>query len=288
MSSLPSHQIDKVTVQSGLEFMQSHAAVTAGEAWRSTISPGLSIGLAVRGSLGVELLCSGRQAFDAPLGYVFAADHPIEVAHQARTNGPLVCTHLHIPAAAVPSLVEQSGPEAGMIDHLCGRPASCRFWAATPPLRAMAQALTVCPYDGLVRSLYLQGKAFEFLALTIQLLRDEGSRPVSLTGGDVERLHAARAILLQEFADPPALEALGRRVGMSVTRLTEGFRRLFGTSVVAFLQEHRLTMAHDALVGGRMTVAQAAYAAGYTPAAFSTLFRRRFGIPPSRIRARHL
>jgi AraC family transcriptional activator of pyochelin receptor len=287
-SALP--MVSRPQMRDGLEFVRSGLSLTAGTQWNSIAEPGLSIGLAAEGKLEFSLPGLGDQAFAAPCGFTLAMAMPVEIHHHVHSEGPLVCTHLHLPLEAALTTLEAIAADHAGMQALTGRGGlSCLLWRATPALSALTRDVFHCPYTGTVRSLYLQGKAFEFLALAIESTRQSVQvAPQLLTASDVERLYAARAILLVEYVDPPCLDVLGHRVGLSVTRLTAGFRRLFSTSIVAFVQLHRMRLAHDAITSGRMSVAQAAHAAGYTPSYFSSLFRRRFGIAPSALRATHL
>jgi AraC family transcriptional activator of pyochelin receptor len=89
-----------------------------------------------------------------------------------------------------------------------------------------------------------------------------------------------------EFRTPPSLDVLARRVGICTTALTSGFRQIYGMSVTEFIQDLRLGEAFRSLSDGDMTVSQAAYSVGMSPAYFSTLFRRRYGLSPSNLTAR--
>ena len=100
----------------------------------------------------------------------------------------------------------------------------------------------------------------------------------------MKRVHAAYHRLVSALESPPSLSELGREVGLSTSKLTIGFRRAFGTTVFGILQEHRLQQAHRFLTSGKMTVSEAAYRVGYTPAHFATIFRQRFGVSPSKLR----
>jgi AraC family transcriptional activator of pyochelin receptor len=74
---------------------------------------------------------------------------------------------------------------------------------------------------------------------------------------------------------------------MSTSRLTAGFRRMFGMSVTGFVQDQRLAQALSELREGHSSIAQIAFKVGYSPAYFSTLFRRRFGYQPSTLAVKH-
>lgn len=274
----------------GMCLSQVTVPVEAGAQWQSDAMPGLSLGLLADGDLDFRLPAAQFERFQGPLGFMLRTDEPLPIDHAVRVGGDLSCTHLHLPLAAIVSSLgsgEALHEFRAILEHC--RPLECQLWRATPATLALARELKLCPYAGVVRDIYLHGKAFEFLAFALDSVRGQPRHPaIGLAVDDVERLHAARDILLDEFTDPPALGELAGRCGMSVTRLTAGFRRLFGCSVTAFLQEHRLQIAYDGLTAGRMNVSQAAYACGYQLSSFSTIFHRRFGVRPSALRKRHL
>jgi len=134
-------------------------------------------------------------------------------------------------------------------------------------------------------SLYMIGKGFELGGLAADALaRDSAdSRKLRLSTSEVERLQEARRILLASLSDAPDLATLARQVGLNIRKLTTGFDALFGATPSSFLQAARLDAAHRMIATGEWGIAQAAWRVGYTPAAFSTAFRRRFGIPPSHL-----
>ncbi|CAJ4934345.1 regulatory protein PchR [Burkholderia pseudomallei] len=99
------------------------------------------------------------------------------------------------------------------------------------------------------------------------------------TGGD------PRIVSCPASKAPPTLDALCARVGMNPRKLTAGFRKVFGASVYAYLQEYRLRTAHEMLCAEDANVSTVAYRVGYSPAHFSIAFRKRYGISPSDIRS---
>ncbi|NBF04056.1 helix-turn-helix domain-containing protein [Pseudomonas sp. Fl5BN2] len=159
---------------------------------------------------------------------------------------------------------------------------------ASKPLLALAQQIFTCPLQGPTRSFYLGGKALELTALGVEgILAQAESRPLQeppYNSADIERIHAARDLLLNSLQASPSLSELSRQVGLNPRKLTAGFRQVFGTSVYAYLQEQRLGEAYRLLASGETNVSSAAYRVGYSPAHFSTAFRKRFGVSPKSLR----
>ncbi len=96
------------------------------------------------------------------------------------------------------------------------------------------------------------------------------------------------ALLHKEPAFAWTVTDLGRRVGLSRTRLAERFRYFLGTSPMAYLAQWRLKLGAERLKSTEESVAEIAEAVGYgSEAAFNRAFRREFGGPPAQFRRDH-
>lgn len=252
---------------------------------RSVSAEGLSLGVLMNASVDVDFDNRRREHFAATDGFLLSCREPIEMLHVFRKASEPRIVFLHIPPEALDSF--------GLDANVVGSPASpdailsLRSWKPNSSLLTVAQQIVDCRYTGSVRELYLQGKALELLSMTLNSLdRGEAASSISIASR-TERLIAARDILLAEYRTPPSLDVLSSRVGICTTALTSGFRAMFGMSVTDFIQNQRLEHARLAIIEGRLSVSQAAYSVGLSPAYFSTIFRRRFGEPPSKVLRRH-
>jgi len=155
----------------------------------------------------------------------------------------------------------------------------------TPALKAIATQALVCPVQGAMQDVYLTGKCLELTAVAAQTLFHHASpaQRHAMRGADLERLWHARELARQHYQQPLSLRELARRVGTNVNTLTAGFRQVFGMSVFAYVQHHRLQEAHRMLATGGYSVSEVAAFVGYAIPHFSTVFRKRFGVPPSQL-----
>jgi len=99
------------------------------------------------------------------------------------------------------------------------------------------------------------------------------------------RLQALCDTLMEDPASPLSLEEWAGRVGASERTLARLFQSELKMSFGAWRQQLRLARALD-LIGRGRPLGQVAAELGYaSPAAFSAMFRRAFGVPPSRFLA---
>ncbi|MGG6298054.1 helix-turn-helix transcriptional regulator [Leptolyngbya sp. AN02str] len=154
----------------------------------------------------------------------------------------------------------------------------------TASMNQVLQQILHAPYQGMTQQLYLEGKALELLALQFSQWSDDQppkGRSRRLSADELERLHAARELLTQNLSHPPSLAEVSRYVGLSEYRLKQGFHELFGTTPFGHLHHHRMQLAQELLRNSNLSIAGVAARVGYcNPEAFSTAFRRKFGINP--------
>ena len=155
----------------------------------------------------------------------------------------------------------------------------------TTAIQTVAQQIVNCPYHGMTKRLYLQGKVLEWMALQLApfLAEQSGVQPSPrLKNATIARIQYAKEILLSRLENPPSILELSQMVGVSSRTLKRGFRELFGTTVLGCLFNKRMEQAQQWLRSGDYTVAQVANLLGYSnPAHFATAFKRQFGITPS-------
>jgi AraC-like DNA-binding protein len=148
------------------------------------------------------------------------------------------------------------------------------------------------PVAGNLLGNWMAAKYQELLCIGLQLLKhdqpvleQQPARPAHVRGDKIRR---ARAILNREYADPPSLEALARRLGMSGTQLKSSFKSVMGTTVLQYCITKRIEAARLLLDENRHSISDIADIVGYHDhSAFSRAFRRLSGCTPQQWRHKH-
>lgn len=96
-----------------------------------------------------------------------------------------------------------------------------------------------------------------------------------------ERVQKVIAVLRENLAETPALEAIGKRVGCSHFHLSRIFSQETGQSIFQHLRRLRMERAAELLREGRMNVTQVSLEVGYaSPSHFSMAFHETYGCCP--------
>jgi AraC-like DNA-binding protein len=158
-----------------------------------------------------------------------------------------------------------------------------RIGSMTASMKMTVHQILNCPYQGLIKRMYLEGKAIELISHQLaQLVCDEKvPKTLILRPDDIERIHEARDILIRNMDNPPSLLELARQVGLNDTKLKRGFRQIFNTTVFGCLHAQRMERAILLLQDGKVNVTEVAYEVGYSsPGNFTRAFARHFGCNP--------
>lgn len=159
----------------------------------------------------------------------------------------------------------------------------------TPDLVELAEQISHPPPNvkGELLTLYRKARGIELMRLSCAALVAQADeidhKPCLMTARQNERV---RNYILANLAKTLTIEAIARENGASVSSVQRHFKQQFGMTVFEFIRRKRLEAARDALEGRGVTVAEAAWIAGYTsPSSFITAFKKTYGTCPGDMRA---
>lgn len=154
-----------------------------------------------------------------------------------------------------------------------------------PSMQTALHQLLNCPYQGLIKRVFLESKALELISLQLEqaaIARNSIKKTAQLRPSDIDRVHKAMNIIVENMQAPPSLLELASRVGLNDFKLKHGFRQVCGQTAFGYLHEHRMERARQLLEEGQMNIKEISYQVGYMDAGrFSDAFKTKFGIRPS-------
>ena len=106
----------------------------------------------------------------------------------------------------------------------------------------------------------------------------------SRTSANTERIYYAAELLVRDPVNPPDINEIAGKIGMSRSKFYRCFKMVFGHSPMDHLRSHRLQTARQLLWQGGYNVSEAAFAVGFNNLSyFSKAFFAQFGIPPHQV-----
>ncbi|HWK55652.1 MAG TPA: AraC family transcriptional regulator [Hyphomicrobiales bacterium] len=283
-----------VEIQSGLTLHTVDLRTDGVQRQEGEIAPSLNLSFLLEGRTELRFArqrCHfgvqhrDRQA-PAPRMSVFSTAQPVGFSRSL--DGDMRLRHLALQIS--PDWLERNrlGHYGSLAPLLKGRGIGAALVSSVPSERAviLAEQLLVLGTGDAMTPLACLQRESKVLELLVHSLNgfDAVAPSPQLDARILRRLYHVRDWLESECARPLTMEELTREFGLGVDTLQRQFRQVFGTTVFAYLHEHRMQRARQALEDGA-PVSVAAYAVGYgSPANFATAFKRRFGVVPKRVR----
>ena len=136
-----------------------------------------------------------------------------------------------------------------------------------------------------IKQLYFKGKAYELLSLYFNRSEeaDVEQCPFLVDETNVIKIRKAKDIIISRMAEPPSLQELADEIGLSLKKLKEGFKQIYGDSVFSFLFDYKMELARKLLEAGNDNVNEVGLKVGYsTSSHFIAAFKKKYGTTPKK------
>ncbi len=136
-----------------------------------------------------------------------------------------------------------------------------------------------------IKELYIKGKVYELISLYFNRNEDADVEqcPFLVDEDNVRRIRNAKEIIISRMAEPPTLNELSEEIGLSLKKLKEGFKQIYGDSVFSFLFDYKMDYARKMLESGQHNVNEVGLKVGYsTSSHFIAAFKKKYGTTPKK------
>ena len=136
-----------------------------------------------------------------------------------------------------------------------------------------------------IKPLYFKGKTYELLSLFFNRSEDADIEqcPFLVDDVNVAKLKNAKDIIIANMAEPPSLQELAESIGISLKKLKEGFKQIYGDTVYGFLFDYKMEVSRKLLESGDYNVNEVGLKVGYsTSSHFIAAFKKKFGTTPKK------
>jgi AraC-like DNA-binding protein len=178
--------------------------------------------------------------------------------------------------------------DADHISFLSTENSSKKYYDTLPFTSSIAvvlsQVLQAKVHDSM-KELYFKGKVYELLSLYFNKSEDPSLEqcPFLVDEENVQKIRRAKDIILERMTDPPSLENLSLEIGLSLKKLKEGFKQLYGDTVYSYLLDHKMEDARRMLDSQKFNVNEVSLKLGYSTAShFIAAFKKKYGTTPKK------
>jgi AraC-like DNA-binding protein len=107
--------------------------------------------------------------------------------------------------------------------------------------------------------------------------------PFLADDNNIKKIKLAKEIMISRMIEPPTLTELSNEVDISLKKLKQGFKQVYGSSVYSFLLDYKMQTSKRLLSSGSYNVNEVALKVGYSTAThFINAFKKKFGTTPKK------
>ncbi len=178
--------------------------------------------------------------------------------------------------------------ESGYIPFLSDENSNKKYYDDTetkPTVSIVLQQIINSNINSSIRNLYVKGKVYELLSLHFQ--KEENTEgqycPFLVDEQNVLKIRKAKEIIISRMAEPPSLQELSTEIGLSLKKLKEGFKQIYGDTVYSFLFDYKMEHSRRLLESNQFNVNEVGLKVGYsTSSHFIAAFKKKFGTTPKK------
>lgn len=113
-------------------------------------------------------------------------------------------------------------------------------------------------------------------------------RPVGLSEGGLNKVEQMACLIAQRYTDRLTVDEIGKSVKLHPNYAMSLFQKTFGTTLIEYLTQHRVSHAQRLLATSDMKIVDVAFTSGFTSISrFNDAFRRACGCSPRQYRQHH-
>ncbi len=180
-----------------------------------------------------------------------------------------------------------SNPDDGLSSYLAALlngPLVIQNWVPTKRALSLAeQILQPSSSSPFIQKMHMESRALEILCEALESMTVTAVKTEQMQTGDKAQL--IRTYIEDNIEAPLTLGAIAKSLGIAVNTMQRLFKQSYNMTVMDYLRERRLETAKQAMERDGLTIAQAAFMAGYnSPANFATAFKKVYGFSPSSVK----
>ena len=130
--------------------------------------------------------------------------------------------------------------------------------------------------------LFLKSKVYEIFSLIFMKNADNNEQcPYIMSDDQIQKIKRAKEIIITKYNSPPTLVELSQEVKLSLRKLKEGFKEVYGKPVFQYLLDYKMELAKKMLNDGSYNVNEVSFELGYSTAShFISAFKKKYDITP--------
>ena len=133
------------------------------------------------------------------------------------------------------------------------------------------------------KNLFIKAKIYELFSHLYNRNIDQNVEqcPFLTNEENFKKIQKAKNLVISNMTNPPSLAELSNDIDLSLKKLKEGFKKIYGKPVYQYLLEYKMELAKKLLSENSYNVNEVSIKLGYSTAShFITAFKNKYGLTP--------
>ena len=133
------------------------------------------------------------------------------------------------------------------------------------------------------KNLFIKAKIYELFSHLYNRNLDKNIEqcPLLTNEENIKKIQKAKNLVISNMTNPPSLIELSNDIDLSLKKLKEGFKKIYGKPVYQYLLEYKMELAKKLLSENSYNVNEVSIKLGYsTSSHFITAFKNKYGLTP--------
>ncbi len=138
-------------------------------------------------------------------------------------------------------------------------------------------------FNSSTKNLFIKAKVYELFSHLYNRNIEQNIEqcPFLTNEENFKKIQQAKNIVITNMTNPPTLNNLSVEINLSLKKLKEGFKKIYGKPVYQYLLEHKMELAKKLLSENNYNVNEVSIKLGYSTAShFITAFKKKYGLTP--------
>jgi len=199
-------------------------------------------------------------------------------------NTEIYFTVVGLASQRLQHLLNMKQPNGIVSTILSASPGFLYYESMTPDVLKTLKQITDAGEEDELVSLFYKIKVQELIYFLFDRLQKRDCiRHTPINKADADKLFLIRTVLLSDLSKPPRLPALAQMAGISLTKMKDLFKQVFGDSMYTHFQKARMEEARFLVRQAHYSVSEVGFQLGFSNLShFSRLFEKHYGITPKK------
>ena len=138
-------------------------------------------------------------------------------------------------------------------------------------------------FNSSTKNLFVKAKIYELFSHLYSRNLDQNIEQCPFLNNEenFKKIQKAKNLVISNMTNPPTLIELSKEIDLSLKKLKEGFKKIYGKPVYQYLLEYKMELAKKLLTENSYNVNEVSIKLGYSTAShFITSFKNKYGLTP--------